>query len=496
MTSPRTCAAQHSARALPYFLRPCALVLSLALLLGAALAQSVPVQPPPVTPPAQTAPATDAPPLSLTDALAAGTASAQSRQAQLALQVAQAQLQAAQASTGFTAGINSSLSTDLGATSGLAGSVGATLSLPLLPWSSANLAAQSAARAYAAAQATFAQATLTLNTTLEGAYGRAVTAELNLGVVQAQAQLAGRQLSQTQAFYADNNATLPALQSAQAAVQDAQTALLRAQAERTSARRALGTLVGRDLSDVALNPDLSGPPLLASQDAALAAARRFSPALLDAQNAVQSAQAALDAARRARDLPAATLSTSLASGSGTSRSGLTAGLNLSSGVASAGYSLPFTLGGSSASTGSSGGTATTTSAAGTGLSFALALSASFNLLDPAADGALKVAGLQLQAAQAALTVQRQALDQGLLDAYSAAQIAAQAVPARQTSVQSDVTALATARTRLTLGLATQSEVLGAEIALAQAQLALTQAQLSALTTAAQLAALTGPAPGP
>jgi outer membrane protein TolC len=83
------------------------------------------------------------------------------------------------------------------------------------------------------------------------------------------------------------------------------------------------------------------------------------------------------------------------------------------------------------------------------------------------------------------------VSQALLDAYSAAQVAAQSIAARAASVTAYSTALATARARLTAGLATETEVLSAEIALAQAARDLNSAQVTALTTAAQLSSLTG-----
>jgi len=88
-------------------------------------------------------------------------------------------------------------------------------------------------------------------------------------------------------------------------------------------------------------------------------------------------------------------------------------------------------------------------------------------------------------------VQQATVSQTLLDAYSAAQIAAQGVPARQTLVTAYTTALTTARVRLAAGLSTETDVLDAEIALAQAVRDLTGAQINALTSAAQLSALTG-----
>ncbi len=432
--------------------------------------------------------ASPAPVYSLTDTLAAVTASAQYKQAKLALDTAQAQTQAAQAATGLTAGVNAGLTPALDssvaadgstqASASLSGTVGATLSLPLLPWSGAQLAAQSAARSLTLARATFAQATLTLAVNAEQAYGRGVTAQLNVEIATSQLILTQRQLAQVRAFYANNNATLPAVQAAEAAVQDAQTAVLRAQAEGESARRALGNLVEQDLNSAALNPDLGASSPLPGQDAALGAARRFSPALAGAQLAVQNAQATLATARRSRDVPATSFTASYGTGAGTGRTGLSAGLNLTSGVGSVAYSQPFSRG--SAAPGSSA------------TSFALGVSASFNVLDPAADGAVKVAALQLQQAQAALSIQTQTTDQALKDAYSAAQIAAQAIPARQTSVAGYTGALDTARTRLAAGLATETEVLTAQIALSQAARDLNSAQLAALVASAQLAALTGP----
>lgn len=98
------------------------------------------------------------------------------------------------------------------------------------------------------------------------------------------------------------------------------------------------------------------------------------------------------------------------------------------------------------------------------------------MLDPAADGALKLAQVQLQQAQTAMTVQGDSVAQSLVDAYSAA--------------------LDTSRVRLTAGLATETEVLNAEIVLAQAARDLNSAQVLALTTAAQLSGLTGQSGAP
>ncbi|WP_189093945.1 TolC family protein, partial [Deinococcus ruber] len=216
------------------------------------------------------------------------------------------------------------------------------------------------------------------------------------------------------------------------------------------------TLTGRDLSTATFNPDVtpavSTLATLPAVNATLTAARAFSPALASAQKAVTDAQVAIDSARRARDLPATSVSASFGPGSGSSRSGLNASLNLNSGIASASYTQPISLG--TASAGSA--------------SFALGLTASFNVLDPAADGTLKLAELQLQQAQAALTVQGQTVDQNALDAYNAARIAAQAIQARQTAVTAYTTALATVQTRFEVGLSTETDVLNAQIALAQA----------------------------
>jgi len=113
------------------------------------------------------------------------------------------------------------------------------------------------------------------------------------------------------------------------------------------------------------------------------------------------------------------------------------------------------------------------------------------VLDPAADGTLKVAQLQLQQAQAAVQVQTATVSQNVQDAYDAAQVAAQAISARQTSVTAYTTALDTVQARLAVGLSTETDLLNARIALAQAKRDLNTAQITALTSAAQLAALTG-----
>ncbi|WP_424950914.1 TolC family protein [Deinococcus sp.] len=438
----------------------------------------------PVTPQTAPDPAALPPTFSFQEALAGLTASAQYRQLQLTLLSAQVQAQDAQAATGFTAGVNGGLSYGGGSTTDSSGvttqsssasaSLGVSASLPVLPWATANLNAQSAARSLAVAQLTFAQAVAALRTSLEQAYGRAVTAQLNLSIAQDNLTLAQRQLAQVTAFQANNNATVQSVQAAQAAVQTAAVAVASAQNELDSARRALGTLVGRDLNAAVLSPDLTAAlagAALPTQAAALTAAQAFSPALASAQKALTDAQVALTNAERARRLPAATVTAEYGPGTSSARSGLSTSLNIQTGLLSASYTQPI---------GSSGST-----------SFALGLNASFNVLDPAADGTLKLAEVQLQQAQAALTVGQATVTQNLLDAYSVAQLAAASVGPRVSSVTAFTTALATARARLAAGLATETEVLNAEIALAQAERDLNSAQTLALTTAAQLSAQTG-----
>lgn len=436
---------------------------------------------PPQTTPPQTS-AVQTTPFTLQDALAGLGTSSASRQLQLALQSAQVQVQAAQASTGFTAGVSGSAGYNAGGSSGtvttgssVSASVGISASLPVLPWAAATLGAQSAARSLKVAQVTYAQGTAALKTSLEQAYGRAVTAQLNLAAVGSTLALVRRQLAQVTAFQAENNATAVSVQTAQAALQTAQTSLQGAQNEFDSARRALGTLTGRDLAEASFSPDLSAAlagAALPGLPAALAAAQDFSPALAGARKAVADAQASVSSAERARRLPAATLSADYGPGSSGSRSGLSSSLNLQSGVASVGYTQP--IGGSVGSS-----------------SFSLGLSASFNVLDPAADGALKVAQLGLQQSQLALVVQQASLIQSLQDSYSAAALAASSVLPRQTGVAAYTTAVNVARDRLAAGLATETDVLNAEIALAQAVRDLNSAQISALITSAQLSALTG-----
>ncbi|WP_373292096.1 TolC family protein [Deinococcus ruber] len=136
-------------------------------------AQSVPTKPSPLL---TTPPLVNPAPFTLSDALAGLSTSAQYRQAQLALSTAHAQLQAAQANLGPTAGVNGSVSLASGSSTATNGTVssstdlsisaGASVSLPVLPWS----AAQTAARAYAVARATFAQTSAALTASTELAF--------------------------------------------------------------------------------------------------------------------------------------------------------------------------------------------------------------------------------------------------------------------------------------------------------------------------------------
>ena len=453
-----------------------------ALLLGSQLIPaSAQVSPPPTTssaPSPSSVPAVPAAVFTLQDALSSLTDSAQYRQLQLALGVAQAQTQAARAATGITAGVNNTLGYSTSTTTGsnsVSTSLGVSGSLPVLPWAAASLAAQSAARAEAIARVTFTQAVAALTAAVDQAYGRAATAQLGVDIASNTLVLSQRQLIQVQAFEANRNATVQSVQAAQSAVQTAAVNVQSAQNELVSARRALGSLVGRDLGSSALTTDLStvlAGSRLPEQGAALNAAQAFSPGLAGARKVVADAQVAVTSAERARRLPAATLK----AGYGPGGAGLDASLNVQTGLLNLGYSQSLT---------------STASA-----SLALSLNVNFNLLDPAADGMLSIAWLQLQQAQAAVTVQQTSLAQTLLDAYAAAQVAAQGLLPRQSSVTAYTTALATARARLLAGLATETEVLSAEITLAQASRDLTAAQVTALTSAAQLSALTGLNPSP
>ena len=231
-----------------------------------AAAQPAPVQTAPTTPAKTTAtPTTATPearaaaPFTLSDALAGLSTSAQYRQAQLALKYRPG---AASGSAGeFRPDGGRERQPEPGQRQHhrhrrhdhqqyLPGHdrAGASVSLPVLPWSAANLAAQSAARAYAVARATFAQTSAALTASTELAFGRAVTAQLNLSIAQSSLVASAAAAGAAPGVSGRRKCHLAqSVQSAQAAVQDAQTALLRAQAELDSARRALGTLTGRTI---------------------------------------------------------------------------------------------------------------------------------------------------------------------------------------------------------------------------------------------------------
>ena len=278
-----------------------------------------PTSPVSVPTPAEPAPTTSVialalavPTFTFQQALAGLTASAQYRQLQLTLSAAQ--VQTAQASTGLTAGVSGTLGYALGSSTessgvvsdatSLSGTVVASASLSVLPWATANLNAQAAARSLAVAQVSFAQHSLTLSQ---------------------------RQLAQVTAFQTNNNATVQSVQAAQSAA----VAVVSARNELGSSRRALGTLVGQDLSAAVWAADLSAAvsgAALPSQAAALMGAQAFSPLLANARKVVTDAQVAVTTAERNRRLPATSLSASYGPGSSSARSGLSTSLNVQTGL--------------------------------------------------------------------------------------------------------------------------------------------------------------------
>ena len=446
--------------------------LSLALLTGLAAAQTAPATPP--SPPASASPAAPAAaPFTLGDALNLLPNSPQWRQADLAYQAAQQALRSAQAGAGLSLAAGGSASVVGGS---LSASVDASASLNVLPWSSTNDAIRSAERALVTARTTLATTRAKLRLTVTQQYFAARLAEQDLAVAQQTSALRQALLAAATAQRVQNTATQETLLTRQADAQQAAASLASAQSSLQTGTFALAGTLGVTLTGVTFSSAASLPDDPGDLNALVARALAQRAEVVGATESLASAQADLDAARRSRSLPA--LSATLkygGSGSGAGGTSLSTGLDLQSGDLTASFSQPLT--------GSQNGG-----------SLSLGVSASYAILDPAADAKIASAQLSVSSAQTGLALARQTVEQDVRQQVAQLAAARGALEAARTRVQAAQTALDTTRAQLAAGLAVATDVTSAQLNLLSANRDLENALETAQIAAASLQTATGGTP--
>ncbi|THF87096.1 TolC family protein [Deinococcus sp. KSM4-11] len=451
--------------------RSAALTVCLALG-GASLAQS---STPAATPTATTTP------LTLDAALALLSGAPSVTQAQLSVQVAQKNLDAARTALGLTVSVSGNAAytgpgtttasdgTTTSLASSLSGSAGVNVSLGLLPWSSNQSSLRAAQRSLDLAQANLLAAGASARLNVYQQYYAAVLANLDIDVAARTLALRQRQLTVAQTQQTAGNATSESVLSAQAALQAAQAAQLQAAASLEAAQRSLGAALGQTVGTSAF-PSVPAETVTLPDVAALVARARTSRSeVVDARNTLAAAQDTLDTQKRTQALPDITASVRYGpSGSG----GLSANLNLTQGTVGAGYAVP--LGTSSSTTG------TTTDR------ISASISGSYVVYSPAVAAQVSAAQANVTQAQLSLTVAQQTVELDVRTKYSTLQTSIIAVQAKVTAVQVAQAALDTANARLKAGTGTADDVMAAELDLAQAQRDLQAARVTAQLTLIQL----------
>ncbi|PNY79884.1 TolC family protein [Deinococcus koreensis] len=480
--------------------RPVSTLLSLALLLGPAAAQTAP--PAPVTSPAQPTPAPASPaqpaaePASLTPLLEALRRSPGWRSADLSYRAAQLALDSARTRAGLslTAGADGGLTRlpwDTGQWQGNASvTLGATLSV--LPWAPALEGVRSAQRALDAAAVELRNSRATLTTQLLEAYANARSAADALALADAQLSLSARLLEVARAQRAQGLLTQEALLERQGALEGAQAGQARAARGVALAAQAVARVLGTPVTLPARAAEFAPlPDTQPGQDLAalLARADGRRPEVARARASLADAQANLSATTldaRLPDLSASVRAGQLSDGQGGSGRILSGSLNVKTGVLGAQLSVPLR----------------DTSAVPSGVS--LSLSASIPILGGGKGTALAQAQLGVTQAQLGLDSARQSVELDVRTRLGALQDEQGALPAAQTAVTGAQTALDSARARLEAGLGTALDALQAEVGLLQATQALGAQQRGAALAALKLAAatadldalLTTPAPLP
>ena len=444
-------------------------MLTLALLLSSALAQTTAAPPAPAT---QTIPAQGG--YTLAQALAALQRAPGWRSAALQFLSAQQALDAARARAGLSLSAGADVSAALAPLDSGEWKAGATLNvqaaLNVLPWSSAQEGIRQAARAVVRAALDQRDAQNTLALTVTQGYLSVLQDQAALAYAQAQLQAATRGLEvarqQQQAGTLGTEGVLDrqiSQEQAQSALEDARSALL-------GAERGLANTLGLPAPAAELRFEGSAPvpQAPAALETLLARAAQSRSEVLRARSSLEDAQALLGGAERDRDLPNLSVSAQLgqpATATAAGGNSLSGGLNFKTGTLSAAASLPL-------------------SSSSTPYSLVLGLSGSVAILDPAADAGVRSARTALESAQLALTSAVSSVTLDVQQKYAGFQNALSALTAPRTAVLRAQTAVNSTQARLGAGLATTLDLSSAQLAVQQAQNA-----LSSAVNAAYLASL-------
>ncbi|GGJ80803.1 TolC family protein [Deinococcus aquiradiocola] len=471
------------------------LVLTLALALPVAAAQTQPAQPAQTQPapatqtqPAPATPALPAPAMRVTlqQALQALQQSPGWRSADLQYRSASQSLDAARARAGLSLTASADVSAVKIPTDGdwtSATTLGVQAGVNVLPWSSAQGSVRLAEHALYRAGLDQKDAQNTLALGIVQGYLNARNALAALQAAQAQATLAARQLQITQAQQQTGTRTAENTLTAQAAQENAQAALAQASSALDTALRQLYNTLGQPAPTLPADavtglslpsaPTVPGAP--ASLDTLLATAARSRADILRAQSSVQDAREGLDAARFDRAVPNVSATVQygqIASSTASAGSTVSSSLNFKTGQLNATASVPLR-----------------SSDLPTGL--ALGLSGSYGIIDRSADATVTSANLSLASATLGLSSTTSAADLDVRQKYAALQNALLGLNGPRTSLKAASTALVSAQARLQAGLGTALDVQQAELNVVQAQNTLDQAVSSAYLASLNLSVATG-----
>ena len=382
--------------------------------------------------------------------------------AELTYQNSVASLLNARAAQGLSANLGGdfSLSTDFASQSNSSGTLSASLSSNVLPWSAAAAGVRSSKRAL---QRAALDRQDSLNTALLGIYGQLSSlknAELDLDYAGAQQALGAAQLEAARAQREQGNLSAEGLQTRVNALESAKNSVSSATAALNIARLSLSQSLGLAVSGPSnfQVPDFEAPPAL---EVALKTAYSKRSEILKAQNQLEVAQDAVKAAELNRWFPSANLNAQYGQiGSGNSGSSLSAGLNFKTGAASLGASLPL-------------------KSSSTPTSLSLGISLGFNLLDPAADASVSSAQLGVSSAQFQLESARRTVELDVRQKYADFESAQNALSLARATLDLNQTTLESAQSREKAGLATALETLGAQLNVLAAQKSLEVAKSSA-----------------
>lgn len=416
--------------------------------------------------------------LTLEDALQRLAQSPSVTQAQLSVQVAQANLNAARAALGLSVAVTGNASyagattaADGSITAGnIGGSAGVNVSLGILPWSSNQSSLRTAQRSLTLAQARLILAQNTARLNVVQQYLSAVIATGDVALAARTLDTRQRQLTVAQTQQQNGNATVQDVLSAQANLQAAQASQLQAQASLDSAQRSLGAALGTNFLGLNLLTTPQESFTLPDVNVLVAQARMSREEVIEAQNTLAAAQENLEQTRRDATLPDLTAAVRYGPATG---GGLNTSLNVKQGTLNAGYSLPFGSDNSSPSR------------------LVTSVSGSYVVYSPAQKAQISAAQASVTQAQLSLSVAQQNAELDVRSKYNAAQSALSTLQAKTTQVQVAQLGLEAAQTRLQLGTVTQDDVTAAEIALATARRDLNNARASAQIALLQLATAAG-----